>query len=134
MKKLLKVTTVSAFLLGLPSLMFAQNGGSGANSGLNPGQFAETAGTITQYINIAIGLIIGIAVLVFIFGLIKYVTAGGDPEQLKAARNTIIMGIVVIAVMITVWGLIKFVVSVSGLNTQAIDNSLIPKAPTPSAQ
>jgi uncharacterized membrane protein len=123
MKKISIILSALLFSLFVPQNTFAQ--------ALNPGQFQGTVATLTQYINVAIGLIIGIAVLVFIFGLVKYVTAGGDPEQLKAARNTIIMGVIVIAVMVTVWGLIKFVVGVSGLDTQAIPSDQLPRAPVP---
>lgn len=57
-----------------------------------------------------IPFIISLAILVFIFGLFKYITAGGDEEQLKTARDFIIYGIIFIAVMISVWGLVNLVV------------------------
>jgi ABC-type Fe3+ transport system permease subunit len=55
-------------------------------------------------INSLIPVLIGIAVCVFFWGIIKYILAEG-PEKLSEARNYIVMGIVAITVMLSVWGL-----------------------------
>lgn len=57
-------------------------------------------------INSLIFLVIGIAVLLFIVGLLKYILAGGDEAKLKEARSYIIFGIIAIFVMTSVWGLV----------------------------
>lgn len=74
--------------------------------------FENGVGTLTRYINLLIPLIIGLAVFLFIFGLLKYVTAGGDEDKIKEARNFIIFGVIGIAVMISVWGLVNIVVTI----------------------
>ena len=113
MKKTFKrISLATTGYLALPLLAFAQSGGGGLNtSGLQ-----STISNLKAYINILIPFIIGLAVLVFIFGLFRYVTAGGDEEKLKAARKTIIWGIVIIAVMISTWGLVNFLVGAFGLD------------------
>ncbi len=52
-------------------------------------------------------LIIGVAFLYFIWGVVKYVTAGADEEEQKAGRNMMIYGIIALFVMTSVWGLVS---------------------------
>ena len=65
-----------------------------------------------------VGIIIGIGVLVFLWGLIKYVTAGGDEEKRKEARNTMIYGIIAIFVMVAVWGLVAILKETLGVTEE----------------
>jgi hypothetical protein len=65
---------------------------------------------LTEYVNYLIILVIGLAVLLFLFGMLKYITAGGDETQLKEAKNFIIFGIIGLAVMVAVWGLVRMLV------------------------
>lgn len=62
-----------------------------------------------DYINILVPLVIGIALLLFLFGLIKYVRAGADEKMHAEARNLIIWGIVGLFVMTSVWGLVNII-------------------------
>ena len=91
-----KVLISSVVVLG-PLLAFAQNFTSVQNSIMS----------IRDIINNIIPLIIGIAVLVFLWGLVSYVTAGADEEKKAAARGIIIYGIIIIFVMTAVWGFVK---------------------------
>lgn len=82
---------------------------------------------VTDFINRLIPFIIGVAVLVFIFGLIKYVTAGGDPDKIKEARNTIILGIIIIFIMTSVWGLVRILKNTVQLDNRAIGTDEVPQ-------
>lgn len=105
---------VLSFVAFAPLLSFAQLD-FGATSSLE-----DVIINIQIFINSTlIPFVIGIAVLIFIFGLFQFITAGGDEEKLKTARGTIIWGIVIIAVMISVWGLINLVVGTFGLDQSA---------------
>jgi len=75
--------------------------------------FVLAANTIQGIITIAQGilqtlipLLMGFGLVVFLWGVIKYVSAGGDEEKRKEARNTMIWGIVALFVMVAVWGLV----------------------------
>ena len=70
-----------------------------------------------------IPIIIGLAVLAFIWGILKYVVAKGEEDR-KEARNVMIYGIIVIFVMVSVWGLVNLLGETIGL-----DNSNVPTAP-----
>lgn len=70
---------------------------------------------IEHLIVAAVPLLIAIAVVYFIIGVIKYVTAG-EAEDKTAARNYIIWGIVVIFVITSVWGLVHLLSGTFQLN------------------
>lgn len=57
--------------------------------------------TILNWVLIAVGII---CVVFIIFGAIKFMTSGGDPEKVKSGRNTLMYAIVglVIAILATV--------------------------------
>ena len=62
---------------------------------------------ITGIINRIVPLLIGIAVLVFLWGVLKYVISGADDaDKRKEARGFMIWGIVSIFIMVSVWGLV----------------------------
>jgi hypothetical protein len=43
-------------------------------------------------INQLVYILIGIGLLLFVFGLVKYVSAGGDEDKVKEAKSFIIFG------------------------------------------
>lgn len=49
------------------------------------------------------------AVLVFAWGIVKFITAAGDPQKLQKAKGIIIWGIVGIAVLASITGIIAFI-------------------------
>ena len=57
-------------------------------------------------LNPVIGLLVGIAVLLFIWGVLKYVNKGGDEKEREKAIQLIVWGIISIFVMLSVWGLV----------------------------
>jgi len=93
-----------------PVLAFAQNDFTNIQSSI---------GSLRNIINSVIPLIIGIAVLTFLWGLVQYVTAGADEEKKAAARGIIIYGIIIIFVMTAVWGFVGILSrSIFGTSTQ----------------
>lgn len=95
----------------LPAIVFGQTTGS-------------TIISLGNFLNNLIPFIIGLAVFIFIVGLLRYVNAGGDEEKLKAARNTIIWGLIIIFVMFSAVGLVNLIV-----NTVGLDNTLNTRGP-----
>lgn len=72
-------------------------------------------------------LLIGIAVIVFLIGVIRYVTVGREEEEKRAsARNMMIYGIIGIFVMVSVWGLVNILGGTFDLNPDVQDPDLIP--------
>jgi hypothetical protein len=59
-----------------------------------------------------ISLLIGIAaVIIIIFGGIKYITSGGKPESVSSAKSTIVYALVGILIALLSQGIIVFVIN-----------------------
>jgi len=97
MKKILSLAV--AFL---PGLALAQNNFTNIQSGI---------ASVASIVDRLIPLVIGIAVLLFLIGVLRFVTAGGDEEKREAARNMIIFGIIALFVMVCVWGFVRILKS-----------------------
>lgn len=102
MLKKIKYLVVPALMFS-PAVVFAQ-------------QLFESAGStngIDRLLNQVDGLIVrliptlvSLAVLLFLWGVLKYVFAKSDPDK-KDARNFMIWGIVGLFVMVSIWGLVR---------------------------
>ena len=71
---------------------------------------------IGEWINLIIPLLVGLAVLFFFYGLLKFFMAGGDEEARTAAKDLMIWGIIIVFVMSTFWGLVSFLQGTFQLN------------------
>lgn len=83
--------------------------------------------TIQNIFNFLIPLLITIAVVYFFWGLIQYVSAGGNEEKATEARNTMVYGIIALFVMVSVWGLIGLVGNTFGIAPGGSGQNLIPQ-------
>jgi len=61
-------------------------------------------------------LLVGVAVVLFFWGVIRYVTAGEDPEKRKAGRDLMIWGVVAIFVIVSFWGLVIILQELTGIS------------------
>ncbi len=82
---------------------------------------------IGGWIDKAVPILIGVALLVFIWGLIGYINAGDDADKKKAARGTIVWGVIILAAIVGVWGLVDFVLEAVGI--QGGGGIVTPEAP-----
>lgn len=73
----------------------------------NFNDFDAALNTITSWIDRLIPLVISIALILFLIGIVQFVTAGGDEEKRAAARGMIIFGIIALFVMVSVWGFVN---------------------------
>lgn len=78
--------------------------------------YAATVENLTDVISIAIGLlnsliplIIGLALVIFLWGVVRYVVAGADKEGKEKGRRFMIWGIIGLVVMVSVWGIVSLV-------------------------
>lgn len=60
-------------------------------------------------------LLISISVIVFIIGVIKYISNGDDSTKREEGRNFIIYGLVGLFVIVSVWGLVGVLQGTFGL-------------------
>lgn len=108
MKK--SLTTLAAVAASFtPALAFAQTASTPSAGG---SFFVKVQGFINQ----AIFLLFSVATLVFLYGVVAYVIAGGDEKKGSAARSYMMWGIIGLAMMAAVWGFVNLVVETLGLS------------------
>lgn len=77
-------------------------------------------------INAVVPLLFAFATVWLLWNIVKYIEAGtGDPKTRDAARDAIILAIVLLFVMISVWGLVRILQGSFDLDTSQ------PVLPTP---
>ena len=67
---------------------------------------------LSQVLKLIIPFLVLLATVVFIWGVVKYITAGGDEKKLEEAKSVILWGIIALAVMLTAWGFVAIVIDV----------------------
>lgn len=90
---------------------------TGLNSGVacargndTPATLFGDGGIFTTIVNILLYIIGAIAVIMLIFGGIRYVISGGDATAVTAAKNTILYAVVGIVVAILAYAIVNFVI------------------------
>src|SRR3989344_4866273 len=68
------------------------------------------------FVNALIAFFIGIAVVVFIYGLIRFVVNQGDEEKRAAAKWYMIYSILAIFIMVSIFGIIRLLGNTLGIN------------------
>jgi len=61
----------------------------------------------SELINLAIPLVLALAVLYFFWGLGQFIFNQGSEDKRKDGRDIMIWGIIALFVMVSVWGLIR---------------------------
>ena len=72
---------------------------------------------VMKILNQVVILLIGFAVVFFLYGILKYITAGEDEERRNKMKNLMIYGIIGLFVMISFWGIVNILVNTFELNT-----------------
>ena len=73
--------------------------------------------TVRGLINAIVPLLMVLAVAVFLWGIVKYITAGGNTEKEKEARGYVIYGLIGIFVLVSFWGIIQIFATTLGVQT-----------------
>lgn len=76
--------------------------------------YAETfkeivTGKVIPIIDSAVALFATIAVVAFVFGLVRFIATAGDDKSRASGRAIMTWGLVALFVMVSVWGLVKIV-------------------------
>ena len=111
-KKTLTRIAIS-FMMASPLLAYAAN-------------ISDILGQIENVLSRVIPILMVLATVVFLWGVIRYITAAGDEDKLKEGRQFIIFGLVGLFVMVAVWGVVRALVSQFQLQ-----NTNIPGGPRP---
>lgn len=66
--------------------------------------------------------LIGLALVFFLIGVVKFVASGDNEEKRTSGRNMMIFGIIVLFVMVSVWGLVSIIYKSFFSDTQTLPN------------
>jgi len=69
-------------------------------------------------LNPVIYLLFTVALLVFIYGIVQFISKAGDEKAREQGKQAIIWGLVGMFIMVSVFGIIRFILSNFGLSTQ----------------
>ncbi|MDP3996518.1 MAG: hypothetical protein Q8P86_02395, partial [bacterium] len=105
MKKTLTAFGLLSFL-ALPLVSLAQDFSRTPFTVEGAGTIGEFLDGLNALINIIFPFIVGLAVLVVVFGIFSFIVAGADEEKRKGAKGYIIWGVIGIFLMISIWGLV----------------------------
>ena len=64
-----------------------------------------------------IPVVMGIAVLVFFWGLVKFINNAGDPKAVEEGKSIMLWGMIALFVMVALWGIIGYFQQQLGLDT-----------------
>lgn len=63
-----------------------------------------------------IPLVVGLAVLFFLWGLLKFIIHADNAEMRSGARRHMLWGVIIIFVMVSLWGLVNLLDDTLGLD------------------
>lgn len=73
------------------------------------GPLATTITTISSIVTTLIPLLLSIAVLLFFWGLVKYIANASDEAAKESGKTLMIWGMIALFVMVAFWGIIGYV-------------------------
>ena len=73
---------------------------------MTPTTFAGLIATLIGIINKVIPVLVGLALVIFFWGLIQYIYESGDAHGHSRGRELIIWGLVALFIMVSVWGIL----------------------------
>lgn len=62
---------------------------------------------ISDLLNPLIAVLIGVAVVVFLWGVVEFIAKAGNEEARTTGKKHIIWGLIGLAIMISVWGIVR---------------------------
>jgi hypothetical protein len=80
--------------------------------------------TISTILTAIIPILMILATIMFLWGVIKYITAGGDEEAIKTGRSYMIFGLIGLFVMVAVWGIVTLLVNTFGVGSGTIPTNV----------
>jgi len=81
-----------------------------------PTNFKSLVGIFTGLINDALPVIAGLALLVFIWGLVKFISKAGDEKSHEEGKNLMKWGLIALFVMVSFKAIIMFFFSDFGFS------------------
>ena len=109
------LTTLGGIFSALPVLAQRPNLGAQINANLRYGTLTglgtrDIRGVVMTILNVILGFLSVVAVVITLWGGFKWMTAGGNEDQVSEARRIILAGIVGMAVIFSAYAVSIFVI------------------------
>jgi hypothetical protein len=95
--------------------------------------FAQTLNSTTNLfrsfgnlVNIALPIVVGLALLGFFWGLARFIFSAGDEEARKGAKDLMIYSVIALFIMVSIWGIINFLATDLGVTNNNVPTIQIP--------
>lgn len=75
-----------------------------------PENYSELVGVVTGILALLLPVLIGLALLLFIWGLVMFLTARGSEDSVSTGKQRMFWGIIILFVMVSFWGILSFAV------------------------
>ncbi len=107
-------------ILGNDAARQAQQMGVGQLSVINNAN--DLVDRILSLINIAIYVLVALAVVFIVYNVVMYIIRGNEPEGKREAAKNVTWGIVGLAIIVSLWGLVNIIVNTFRTNTNNLPN------------
>ncbi len=87
----------------------------GTQTSLAEGDLVSLVKGLIGVVNSVIILVVGLAVMVFIWGIVRYLYSAGDASARAEWRNYMIYGVIALTVITGIWGIVNGVASLLGI-------------------
>ncbi len=92
------------------------------------GYITELLTQIQGIVEFLVPLLIALALLFFLYGLVRFLLNSNDEDGRKEARGQMIWGIIALFVIVSVWGLVALLNELTGI--EAGGGTAIPNVPS----
>ena len=82
-----------------------------------------TVATFGKLVNQLVPIMIVLAVLVFFWGLVKYIASASDESSKESGKTLMIWGMVALFVMVAFWGILGYMQSTLGLSGTVVSST-----------
>lgn len=96
-------------------------------SAQNLGNIQNLMNSFRNIVDLALPIVVALALLAFFWGLAKFIFASGDEDKRDDGKRIMIWGVIALFVMVSVWGLVRFVGQAFGIEQGGTVN--IPTVP-----
>ena len=75
--------------------------------------------SIGNLVELALPIVVGLGLLAFFWGLVKFIFASGDETAKDQGKRIMLWGVIALFVMVAVWGLVEFIGDSLDIDTDA---------------
>lgn len=72
-----------------------------------PQTYSDVVTIIVDILNLLIPVLIGLALLLFIWGIVTFLNAQGSEESITVGKSRMFWGVIALFVMLSFWGIVQ---------------------------